>query len=161
MSSSGSFPTFTPASTDISQHLWSWNPAKAFTDAYTQQKLLSVEKDKAARDQKRLDLEAAVSNALMPLKMKQAQATLDNTLADIAGKNQLMEYKAGQIREALKTQNGPPDLDEFGEPPRFCGGGGGSGGSGGSGGRGGRGGSGGSAFGSIPLTSALNPTTPK
>lgn len=115
MSSSGSFPTFTPASTDISAHLWNWNPAKAFVDAYSQQKLLSLEKDKSAREQKRLDLEAAVSNALMPFKLEQAKLSLLETTASIAEKKSMIDYRRGKLSGSMGTQNGiPPQLDGYG-----------------------------------------------
>ena len=86
--------------------MWNWNPAKTFLDAYSQQKLLTLEKTKGEREDKKLAMEEEVHNALMPFRARKAQLDIESTMADIAGKNQQMEYKAGNLRASLQMQNG-------------------------------------------------------
>ena len=86
--------------------MWNWNPAKTFLDAFSQQKLLTLEKTKGEREDKKLAMEEEVHNALMPFRARKAQLDIESTMADIAGKNQQMEYKAGNLRASLQMQNG-------------------------------------------------------
>lgn len=86
--------------------LWDWNPAQTFLTAQNEIKTMKLKEAESQRLQAKTDLDMRVSDTMLPLQAKLAQAQIASTQAEIGLKGAQAKYYAdGKGRAASTAQS--------------------------------------------------------